>query len=132
MSYHMEKLPDEPIVIHVYNADYSFSAESDADISDIFALLDAQNSPVCMIYDLRAASITFNDVLYAMSSGVKQRQILKHPNIRETVLVTNKSFIKAAAEAMSNPVFGGDRIRVLDTVEAVLAYVRSQLPPTHS
>ncbi|MFN8372935.1 MAG: hypothetical protein U0694_08665 [Anaerolineae bacterium] len=127
MSYTIEKLPDERIIINTLNEDYTFGHDSAPNVDELIALLDAQPVPTYLLIDLTAASVNFSDILQAIALVTKQYQLLKHRNVCESVVIANKPFLKSAAEGLRNPLFGNVKIRVFDSIAAALAYVREQM-----
>jgi len=126
MSYTLEKLPNEPIILDILNADYNRAADAQPHLNDLFALLEVQPTPVFLIFDISEVTFSFDDILQGIKLATKQYQVFKHPKIQENIFVTSARFMKLASEGMHNPIFGGLSLRTIDTRAAALAYARAQ------
>ena len=126
MSYTVEKFPKEPIVLQVLHADYRYADEGTQSANAIFDILEAQNEPIYLIMDLRDAAFSMDDILQGSSAVMQQRQLLKHPNIIENIIVTESRFMKLVVQGFNSPVFGNVKFQVFDSRDAALAYARTQ------
>lgn len=124
LSYTIEKLPDEPIVIQTIRSDDTVVEAPDS-IDTMSELLEAQGEPVFLIYDVSGATFTLDDILAGSNQASRsEKPILKHPKIREIIVVSASELIKLAAKGLSAPIFGHVAIRVFETLEGALAYCR--------
>jgi hypothetical protein len=126
MSYTVEKFPNERIVLQVLHADYSYGSEGAESANAVFDILEAQNEPIYLIMDIREAAFSMEDILQGSSSVMQQRQLLKHPNIIENIIVTESRFMKLVVQGFNSPVFGNVNVRVFDSRDAAIAYARTQ------
>jgi hypothetical protein len=106
MTYTIEKLPNEPIILHTLLAEHSFSLHGEQSLTDVFNMLDAQAVPVYLIFDMVEANFNLDDVMRAANVAMKQIKLLSHPNLREAVVVTHSRLIKLAADGMKSATFG--------------------------
>ncbi|MFN8372937.1 MAG: hypothetical protein U0694_08675 [Anaerolineae bacterium] len=125
--YIIQKFVDEPIVMMVINNDYKLAVHGQQGTLDVITVLNAQEEPPYCIIDMRALQLNFNDILYLVSLITNRQQSYDTPNAREVVMVTEKGYIKAAMDGLRNPLFGSINIPVYDSLDAALAYVRSQI-----
>jgi len=130
--YTVQKLVDEPIVVTSFYEDYRLAIHGQQANLDIAEALNTDAELRFCIFDTLAMSISFNDILQGTALAIQQYKLLKNPNAIEVVLITDKSFMKAAMEGLRNPLFGNIRIPVFNTVEAGLAYARSQIAGARS
>ena len=125
MSYSVEKLPDEPIVVTTLHADYSNDQDGEASMIETVALLDAQSEAVYYIFDVSRYSPSFDDVIAAVNwGGPGKSPTLRHPNVREPLIVTHSSMVKLAAQGLKSATWGHLIVQVFGTVEEALAYAR--------
>ena len=123
MCYHIEKLPGKPIIVAALKADFNIADDWEEFISEIMALLDDQPEPVFYISDLRQASFNFNDLLAGTNLATRgSSAVLKHPNVRENLVITTSSMLKLAAKGLNSVTFGNIDVKVFDSVEEALAY----------
>lgn len=122
LPFTIEKLADVPIVLFTVKPDYKISAHGLDGVVAAMSTLDAQSAPVYLICDALGMVINFNDVLQSITLATRQYHLFTHRNVIEVVIVTEKTFLKAAMEGLSNPMFGNIWVPVFDTLEAALAY----------
>ncbi|MFN8372938.1 MAG: hypothetical protein U0694_08680 [Anaerolineae bacterium] len=130
--YTIQKFDDEPIVLTIFYQDYRLALHGQEGTAELMATLDAQTASVFLILDMRALVLSMNDLLRAITLSTQQYQLFKHSHVTEVVMITDKPFLKASADAMRNPLFGNIRIPVFDSVDAALAYARSQIAAARS
>jgi hypothetical protein len=126
MSYTIEKLPNEPIIVQVLNEDYTFGNEAAPSMAELTKLLDAQPEPVWLIMDMSAISLSLDDAIQAASMSTQQFKLLKHRNAQESILVSDSRLIKLMAQGMNAPIFGNITLKTFETRGAALAYARTQ------
>jgi hypothetical protein len=124
MSINIEKLPDEPIVIEKFDRDFNFKTQARESIESVLKTLDQQSEPVFYIIDAAEASISLDDIIASASLATKQFSLFKHPNIRETLLVTQSQFTALAARGLNSPLFGHVHVLVFKTLQDALSHVR--------
>ena len=128
MSYSVEKLPGEPIVVSTMLDDFSVADHLPGMIDELSALFDSQPEPVYYISDVGHLSLNLEDILFGSTATARgQNPVLHHPNIKRTILVTSSKMIKLAVKGMNSEVFGNIRIDLFETVDEAFAYVREQL-----
>ncbi len=126
LVYTIEKLPDEPIIIQTIRSDSSVAEVPDS-MSTMRELLEAESTPLFVIYDVSQASFGLQDILSGSNEASRsEKPLLKHPNIRETLVVSTSDLVRMAARGMNSPIFGNVALRVFDTLEEALAYCRQQ------
>ncbi len=126
MSYTVEKLPNEPIILDILNADYNRATDANSHLEELLNLLEAQRTPVYLIFDISEVAFSLDDIMQGIKLATKQYQVFKHSNIRENIFVTDSRFMKLASDGMRNPIFGSLSIRTIETRDAALAYARAQ------
>jgi hypothetical protein len=126
MSYSVEKLPNEPVVLSVLYADHNVAIEGEQSLMDTLKVLDAQRNPVYLVLDILEMNFRLDDAIQAVSMATQQNQVFKHPRIIETVAVTNSRLMQLVAKGMKSATFGNLNIRVFDSRSAALAYARTQ------
>lgn len=124
MAYNYEKLSGESILIVSIQEDYSVRLHGPAIIADGTKLLDAQEQTVFFIIDASAMTVDLDDVILSASLGTRQTQFLRHPKIREAILVTRSKLVALAAKGLDSLTFGNAKIKVFETRDEALAYAR--------
>jgi hypothetical protein len=124
MGFNYEKLPDDGIIIVTYHEDYDVRLHAAASIEEGTKLLDAAQTPTFLVIDATAVSIDLDDLISSASLATRQTRFFTHPIIREILLVTRSKLISLAAKGLDSVAFGHVKIRVFDTRDNALAYVR--------
>ena len=125
MAYSLEKLPNEPIIIVSIGGDFDVANDWELLMKELNALLNAQHEPAFYVTDARHAELGMDDIVaIANLSARGSKPLLKHANIRETLVVTTSTFLKMAAKGLSNVTFGNVAIKTFENVDACLRYCR--------
>lgn len=127
MSFTVDLLPDEPILLEIMNEDYQYLLEGEADADQATAVLDQLEYPVFYIVDMTKAHFSMDDVLTGASLLNRRAALFKHPNVREYVLVSQSRVIDLAARGLNAPIFGRLKLKVFQTQEEALAYAREKI-----
>jgi hypothetical protein len=125
MSYTTEKRPGEPIVVATLYADYNHAQEGEAAINEAVAMLDAQSEPVYYIFDVTRYVPTFEDLVSSVNWGGRGNlPTFRHPNVRESIVVSGSGMVKLAAQGLKTATWGNTTVHVVDTLDEALAYFR--------
>ncbi|MBN1310910.1 MAG: hypothetical protein JXB30_05765 [Anaerolineae bacterium] len=126
LTYAVEKLQDEPIVIvKLLEAD-ELQPSMPTTGADVVAVLDTVSEPVFLILDLGDIKISLDHLISSTHRTVGIDKFLTHPNVREILDVTTNPMLKLAAKGLASKAFGNIKAQIFDTVEDALAYAREQ------
>jgi hypothetical protein len=117
-------LPDEPILLQLLGDDFDYSVDMLRDLERLLNILDQLSQPVFYIIDVRQMSLTLDDLIAAAGTATQQAKVFKHPNIRETIIVTESRMIALSAKGLNSPIFGNIKFKVFGSVEEALDYAR--------
>lgn len=120
MSFHVEVRNDSMAIVVDLASDFNLQSEVQAFRAALHEALGTQTKPVVLIFDTRTVNISARDVLVATDSD--SQNILRHPNIREVVVVTNDVLVQIAAKGVNSFSFGYIKVHTFPTLEAALAY----------
>ena len=127
MSYTIEKLPGEPIIIVTTHPDFDAEAEYPLVRKEVAELLSRQPAPVFYIMDYTHLSAGLDEIMIVASGRTRQPDAnLRHPNVWQAIVVTNQDILRMAARGVSGEVFGGFDVPTFDTLDEALAYARAQ------
>ncbi|HML24145.1 MAG TPA: hypothetical protein PKD09_21000 [Aggregatilinea sp.] len=127
MTYQYQQFPNEPIIVSTLLPSYRVEIDALSYSSDGKALLDKVSQPVFFIEDFTRSTLDMQDLAYGASVVAKDpTSLLRHPNIRQILYVTDSEIMRLSASGMNNEVFGNLKIQVFDTLQEALAYARSQ------
>jgi hypothetical protein len=127
MSIVIEKLKDEPIVIHVVGESVSEDDIRSARRYDA-ELLSGYTGTVYRIVDARAWNSEFLDVIMIIAGIARGKQA--HPEFENRVaeiVVTSEELVRMAAQSMSQEQYGGVNVACFEDVESALLYTREQI-----
>lgn len=128
MSYKIEKLSGEPIVlIHVDPYDFSMEG-AQAFEKELTGLLDTQPQPVFVINVMPPDyHISVNELLDATKLIQAQSHLYHHTNVKGLAAVSTDETLKLAYEGLGDTAFGSIRVVAFNTLEEALDFARSQV-----
>jgi hypothetical protein len=124
VSYRVNKLDNEPIVVFSVDAAHSIRNEGLVAGEVITQTLDNQTEHVYLIMELTHLSMDLEDLMFGANVATRQLQLLKHPKIRETLIVTQSGLAAMGAKGMNSPIFGNIKVKTFKTLDEALAYAR--------
>ena len=128
MTFTIELLPDEPIMLLTFSEDFKVGQHIAASDDATRALLDTVNEPVFNVLDLRKVSMSFDDIMLGSNTGARSSNpIWKDPRIRETLFVSNMSLVNIAVKGLRSATFNNIKAQAFSSVEDALAYAREQV-----
>lgn len=127
-TYRIEKLQGEPIVVTRLGADYSMATHTEEINPRIMQLMDDSPEGLFLIFDVTEASFSLDDVIAGASQSTRStKPLLRHPNMRQMVVISRSSLVRLAAKGLSAPIFGKVNVKVCDTLDEALAHCRAEL-----
>ena len=128
MSYKIEEIPGEPIILASFAADFSLARDATEAVDTLTPILDSQPTPVFYVSDARDIKTDFGDMVGLMGFVTKgNTAFLKHPNIREVVIITSSDLLKLGAKALGQQQYGGVPVSVFGSPEEAFEYMRTQI-----
>lgn len=126
MFYDLQRLPHLPVIIGSWFEGFTFPAEGEQFMQELYAQFDALPAPVFYILDLsQLHTITFDGLVKAASSGAREANSpLHHPMNRGTIIVTDKAIIQTAAKGLNSAPFGNVDVKLVESLDEALNYVR--------
>jgi hypothetical protein len=127
-GYTVERLPDEPIILHNILADWSVSRDITNSIDECVRLLNAAIEPIYFITIMADdVSISFHDLLVASTQLARgSNALMHHRNLKQYIVVTHIGAMKMAVRGLNSEVFGNVSTAAFDTLDEALAYIRAQ------
>lgn len=125
MSYTLEWLDDDHIVVLGFGADFRAGNEMMLMVGEIIARLDDLPGPVSVINDLRYATFTLEDVISAANLARRDEvSLFHHPKVKIIIAVSTNQLIQASARGLNSASFGNLNLPVFATIDEALAYAR--------
>lgn len=122
----VKKLPDEPIVIVSVSGSVADLSDSERDHAQMSSVLNAVSKPVFFIFDMSSAQIDVDNVLLGSRDAYfGAGATLKHPNIREVLLVSNNPLLELASKGLDSELFGNIKVQRFQTLDEALGYARA-------
>ncbi|MBN1201664.1 MAG: hypothetical protein JXJ20_07410 [Anaerolineae bacterium] len=126
MTYRVEKLPDEPIVLLTLAPGYDLETDFPHSYADTMAILDSVSEPVFYVNDFSAVQFDMNVLIQGASKTAGQRGTYHHPNVKEVIIISPNIAVQMSAQGLKSDVFGNVNIVVFATIEEGLAHARAQ------
>jgi hypothetical protein len=125
LTYSVEKLQDEPIVIVKLLEIDQLQTSMPTSGTEVIAILDAVSEPVFLILDFGDIKISLDTIISSTNRTVRVDKFLTHPNVHEILDVTTNAMLRLAAKGLASKAFGNVKTRIFDTVADALAYARA-------
>jgi hypothetical protein len=122
MSYSIEKLSTNPIVILTANVDAAPQPDLAAVYAQLKMILDQSTEPLTIIQDVRRVENVDLDTIIRNASD--SLAFYKHPHMGMSIIVTSSEIFKAAAEGLNSNIFNNQKVMIFDTIESAIAYAR--------
>jgi hypothetical protein len=130
MSYTVEKLANEPITIYTaLDFDINELPKSDKALLD---LLSKQTELVYHIMDMGSLKLNLDELIQvaghvAFGKDATFRHPLFTKTVRELLLITADPTLALSGEALSSDIYGNIPVRVFNSREAALRYIRGKI-----
>lgn len=122
MSYSIEKLPDDPIVILTTNVDNTPQPDLATVYAQLTTILDQSTEPITIIQDLRQLeNADWDAIIRSASASI---DFHKHPHLGMALMVTTDELYKVATAGLDSEVFGYQKVLIFDSIESAVAYAR--------
>ncbi len=126
MSYILEILPNQPVILQTFHSDFNTSEWADS-AAELVRLLNNLHEPVYCIFDMTQIPMGLDNVISAANRVTRGSEpVFHHARIQEIVLVSNDALVKLAAWGLNTVVFCNMKVWVFGTVEEALAYTRQR------
>lgn len=125
MSYKITVYQDLPVLLLEFD-DTSFEElPMEAALDEVYNALETAQTPLYHIVDTRNLRMTFNDIINSIQIGIKGgKATLKHPNLRQLIVISQSKAIAMATKGLNNVTFGNINTLVFESLEDALSYVR--------
>ena len=124
MSYTIEKVIGEPVILCRIDADYDPHEEAVRVIEEMTSLVAQQTESVFMIFDLRQPSFDLQNIL---EEANRMRSVVdSRSNLRGIMVITSDEGIKLAMQGLNSEVFGYIHIPVFEDIDEALDYIHEQ------
>jgi hypothetical protein len=128
MSYTLEKLPNEAIIVYTQGPATHETQGIVETLDDIAHFLNAQSDAVFLIWNVGGMSIDMDDLIQSASkAGRGSNAVLHHSRVRENVYVVSNRMVRLAIKGLESATFGRAKVIQFDTLDEALSYCREQL-----
>jgi len=126
MSYSIEKIGNEPIIVNILHADFDFQTEAQASTREAIQLLEAQTEPVYYITDITAPTFTFEDTVAGSAlAALGESPVFHHRNVKQVLLVVADDMQAMSGKGMQSKTYGNVNIETFTNIEDALASART-------
>ena len=129
MSYRLEMLPDEPIVLIPTPEDFKVGVDIPAATDEFYRFMENAEQDVYLIVDVTHYKVNVEDMLSGASMAARGGTALfHHPRIYKILIVTPQKLAAVSAKGMNSAPFGFPRVEPFPTMEEALAEARAHPP----
>jgi hypothetical protein len=127
MSYSLQKLPGESIVIFTAGKDFDMAQEVASAATDANKLLDGlPDEQIVYINDMsQMPSLNLDGAIVGASeTGRGQSPIFHHPKMRMLLIITKDPLLKMAVHGLDSSIYGNIHAEIVDTLDQALKVAR--------
>lgn len=127
MSYKIEKISDEPVVICTLEKSFNLGRDTAAYAKELQELLDAQPGSVYLITDARQLQVSFGDLIQGLTVVARgELAVVRHPKILTLVTVGRSALLDLGSSALKQAQYGSLNIpvQVFTRMEDAWAYIQ--------
>lgn len=131
-TYILQRLRDLPAILHISNPEWTPSRDMAGELVEFREMLDRETKPVFVIGDLSESRLSLSEAALSVHMAAADgNAVLRHPHLRELLMVTTQKIVEMAALGLNAAAFGYVPVRVFAALPDALAYVREQvsIPP---
>ncbi len=126
MSFNIEMLPDEPIILMTVYTDFDPEHDMPVIESQLREMLDAAETTLDFVLNFSQVSLSLDQVISIINSVTRgENPLLHHPNMGKQARVTSNRMIQLAAKGLNSKAFGFLSVNVFETVDDALEYIRA-------
>jgi len=127
MSYRVERLPDEPILILTAGAEFSIKNDVLASAEEATGLMaEIPEGPIYYVLDTHGLRINFSDLVSGLWQATRATNLLKEPRL-QLVAVGSGTLIEMGIKSLSQAQYGGLSVPLFETIDEALTYIRQEI-----
>jgi len=127
MSYRVERLPDEPILVLRTGAEFSIKNDVLASAEEAMKLMaEIPEGLIYYVLDMCDLRVNFSELVSGLWQATRATNLLKEPRLR-LVAVGSGALIELGAKAFSQAQYGGLSVPLFETMDEALAYIRQEI-----
>lgn len=124
----VDRLSGEPIVILTVSGSATDLRDAQQAMMELQTVFDEASEGLFFILDVSDVQISLDELLRGASNAYRgDNPIFKHPNIRETLQVSNDPALALAAEGFDTEIFGNVKIQLFATLDEAVAHARAAM-----
>jgi hypothetical protein len=125
--FHIEKVPDLPVLRITLNSTYKARAHQRASTVAVNEYMDQMSEKVFLLYDMGNVKVDWGEMIMGLADARDAYKEGEHRNYRETVIVVRNMLLKMGLRALGQQQYGNMRVTIFETVDEALDYVKSRL-----
>ena len=115
-------LDTHPVLMNTLQPGYTFERDYPEGVAEMRRILDAHPAPLFVIDDVRAVTLTMDDLINAANQGSRgENPFWHHPRLLGIYFITTNKSVEMAAQGIKSSAFGKVNVKVCHSVEDALA-----------
>ena len=128
MSFKVELLPNEPIMVTSFYAAFDVRRDAAEVVRQMRAILDAAPEPIYMVDDTIQMKLSFSDLVGGLAMVTRgDTDVVHHPKVRRIVIITTSDVLKFGTTALKQKQYGASDIAVYSSMDDALSAIRMEL-----
>jgi hypothetical protein len=130
-AYSVTLVPNMPVLHIKINDDYSVGDDMVPSFTAAKELLDTLDEPVYYLNEIGDIGVSFSDLVQLMGNATKgQLDILKHPMIKEIIVVSQHTLLQLGGRALAQKQYGRLTANIFGSVEEAWKYINQEIEKT--
>jgi hypothetical protein len=125
MTYQYEIVSDKPAVILTLEKDFNFKTDLEIATPEALDILNQCAEPVFWVVHVLAPMDVEDLLLSTAEVSRGPNAVWRHPMIKEVLLISPQAIVQASAPALSSDMFGNLNVRLFESLDDALAYIRA-------
>jgi hypothetical protein len=130
MSYKLELHPELPAVICLLGTDFEPRHDIGDIIKDLKKHFDNAQQPIFYVNDMSEVKWGFSDVVLGMGAAAAAGGVMRHPNLREIIVISRSELVRLGVGALGQSQYGGLRARIVSNLDEGLNYIKGAISKT--
>jgi hypothetical protein len=132
MTFKIQRLPNEPIIVIELSDSFNVQEETVKTFSAIDSLIGADQS-VFLIYLSAIQKISFGDVVFSLAEQTRKTPgSISDPRVKKVIVVGDHPLLKMSSGFIKQAQYGGMEVALFTSSDEALAFARKELAHPHS
>lgn len=126
MTFTIERLPGEPIIISTFSEAFRVDTDGQMSIQQTYEFMEDIEGKVCLIMDVSDLKLGFSDLVSGLGMLTRGSSgLFTDPRVR-LLVVGSHGFAEIGVKALEQTQYGGLSVKLAGSVEEAIGFCRAQ------